>query len=276
MSQMLPGDWPINPNDTDGATLAEKLNRLSAAQLSGMAGATRPAGLTAGGVWIRNAANGSFEAMLFDGAADRRIFTLSPGGSAPPVFDGVYSRAETDAALADLAAQIAALSGVPRGFIFIWSGSVAAIPAGYALCNGQNGTPDLRDRFVMGAGGAFAVNAKGGRSAITEVPTHDHGPGSLAAGAAGGHNHAITDPGHTHTVTDGIATQSGDANLETGRRATVLPATTTRTTANRQTGISLAAAPNHTHPLTGRAASEGQSSVDVLNPYFALAYVMKL
>jgi len=37
------------------------------------------------------------------------------------------------------------------GGIIMWSGTIASIPAGYYLCNGSNGTPDLRDRFVVGA-----------------------------------------------------------------------------------------------------------------------------
>jgi len=45
----------------------------------------------------------------------------------------------------------AARSGrqIPRGIICMWSGSIATIPAGWAFCNGANGTPDLRDRFVI-------------------------------------------------------------------------------------------------------------------------------
>lgn len=48
---------------------------------------------------------------------------------------------------------------IPTGTIIIWSGSLAAIPTGYYLCNGSNGTPDLRDRFVVGAGNSYAVGA---------------------------------------------------------------------------------------------------------------------
>lgn len=52
--------------------------------------------------------------------------------------------------------------------IIIWSGSVVNIPSGWYLCNGSNGTPDLRGRFVIGAGGSYSVNATGGSS------THNH------------------------------------------------------------------------------------------------------
>ena len=67
---------------------------------------------------------------------------------------------------------------VPKGAIIIWSGSVNDIPAGWVLCDGTNGTPDLRDRFVLGAGNNYAVNATGGEAehvlTINEIPKHAH------------------------------------------------------------------------------------------------------
>jgi len=50
-----------------------------------------------------------------------------------------------------------AATPIPSGGIFLWSGSIGSIPAGYVLCNGSNGTPDLRNRFVVGAGSTYAV-----------------------------------------------------------------------------------------------------------------------
>ncbi|MBR3628015.1 MAG: hypothetical protein IKN42_04115 [Elusimicrobia bacterium] len=67
---------------------------------------------------------------------------------------------------------------VPKGGIIIWSGSVNDIPAGWVLCDGSNGTPDLRDRFVLGAGNNYAVGATGGEEThkltIDEMPSHSH------------------------------------------------------------------------------------------------------
>ena len=66
----------------------------------------------------------------------------------------------------------------PAGAIVAWSGSVDAIPVGWALCNGENGTPDLRDKFILGAGGSYSVGAAGGEAAHTlttlEIPDHNH------------------------------------------------------------------------------------------------------
>jgi len=51
---------------------------------------------------------------------------------------------------------------LPVGTILLWSGSIATIPNGFALCDGSNGTPDLRNRFIINAGDAYAVDETGG------------------------------------------------------------------------------------------------------------------
>ena len=69
-------------------------------------------------------------------------------------------------------------TGIPSGFIGIWSGAANAIPSGWYLCNGSNGTPDLRNRFIVGAGSGYSVGSTGGANTVTlsinEMPAHDH------------------------------------------------------------------------------------------------------
>jgi microcystin-dependent protein len=69
-------------------------------------------------------------------------------------------------------------SGIPSGGIIMWSGSATAIPSGWTLCNGANGAPDLRNRFILGAGSTYAVGAVGGEEThkltIDEMPSHSH------------------------------------------------------------------------------------------------------
>lgn len=77
---------------------------------------------------------------------------------------------------------------LPKGIICLWYGSIVSIPSGWALCNGTGGTPDLRDRFLVGAGNSYAVNSTGGN--IT-------------------HNHSFTSDGHSHTLDVGAFIQSG-------------------------------------------------------------------
>ena len=77
---------------------------------------------------------------------------------------------------------ITGLGAMPLGGIALWSGSAGDIPDGWALCNGQtvNGrtTPDLRNRFLVGAAGEYAVSAIGGEKTHTltenEMPNHRH------------------------------------------------------------------------------------------------------
>lgn len=77
------------------------------------------------------------------------------------------------------------LSPVPIGGIILWSGSVASIPSGWALCNGSNGTPDLRNRFVVGAGSTYSPGNTGGLDKVTlslaEMPSHFHQIGVMVA-----------------------------------------------------------------------------------------------
>jgi hypothetical protein len=67
---------------------------------------------------------------------------------------------------------------IPRGTIIMWHGDSRTIPKGWAICNKQNGTPDLRDRFIVGAGNTYKVNATGGEERVSlkinEMPRHSH------------------------------------------------------------------------------------------------------
>jgi len=77
---------------------------------------------------------------------------------------------------------------LPKGIITIWSGAIADIPGGWALCDGTLGTPDLRDRFIIGAGSTFAPDATGG---------------------AATHSHPFTTDGHFHTLTVAFTNATG-------------------------------------------------------------------
>lgn len=71
-----------------------------------------------------------------------------------------------------------------QGIIALWSGAVVDIPFGWKLCDGNNGTPDLRDRFIVGAASAYAVGDNGGSDTHNHtLPTASHGH-DLAAVAA--------------------------------------------------------------------------------------------
>lgn len=71
-----------------------------------------------------------------------------------------------------------ASASLPSGLIAIWKGSTSTIPTGWVLCDGSNGTPDLRDKFVLGAGNSYGVGDTGGEETHTltvdEIPNHTH------------------------------------------------------------------------------------------------------
>jgi len=75
----------------------------------------------------------------------------------------------------------AAINYFRRGMIQIWYGGLTSLPAGWILCNGDNGTPDLRNRFVVGAGWSYATGTRAGTKNHTHVSdtTHYH---NLASG----------------------------------------------------------------------------------------------
>lgn len=143
-------------------------------------------------------------------------------------------------------------NGIPSGVIVMWSGSIASIPSGWALCNGTSGTPDLRDRFLVGAGSSYAVGATGGSTdAIVISHTHTF---STTTSSNGDHN-------HTYNTKSGTAPQSGSAT-----QCWVGDATATTSTAGA-----------HVHSVSGTTASTGSSGTNAnLPPYYALAYIMKL
>ena len=74
--------------------------------------------------------------------------------------------------------NLTGVSGIPSGFIGLWSGATNAIPSGWVLCDGNNGTPNLRDRFVVGAGSSYSVDDTGGAANVTltinQIPSHNH------------------------------------------------------------------------------------------------------
>ena len=142
------------------------------------------------------------------------------------------------------------------GMIILWSGSIASIPSGFALCDGTSGTPDLRDRFVVGAGSTYAVDATGG-SADATLPTHTHTATSTSTS---------TDSGHTHPTVGGTGNASGGGGSFTAAFVDGITHTST-------SGTSTA---NVTTTTTTTNANAGTSGTNAnLPPYYALCYIMK-
>ncbi|WP_321321486.1 hypothetical protein [Labilibaculum sp.] len=133
---------------------------------------------------------------------------------------------------------------VPRGLISMWSGNLASLPRGWSLCDGTNDTPDLRGRFIVGAGGAYDPGANGGNDSIAlssaQLPSHSHGAGSLQ----------LSDTQLADYIASNNNTLSHNDNISAGVVA-------------------------KTVSITGNTGSIGDgATIDIRPKYYALAYIM--
>jgi hypothetical protein len=148
-------------------------------------------------------------AITFSGEV---TFSGTVTGILPTIEEGDADKVLTVNAGEDGVEWAAVPDGVPSGVIVMWSGTVATIPTGWFLCDGENDTPDLRDRFIVGAkeddGGVAKTNVTGSltQSGDGTIPSHTH-----------------TGPDHTHTYSIGSNTGTGMAiggSAQTGTLST--------------------------------------------------------
>lgn len=170
-----------------------------------------------------------------------------------------------DSIVAGVAASVTSLSSstspflVPAGAILLWSGSVASIPSGWLLCDGTSGTPNLRDRFVVGAGNAYAVGATGGADTVTlletNMPNHAHTFSATTSGAGA----------HTHDIKVGDGYQGGGIYLDQGAE-----------NGGYYSSAFTSGVGDHTHIVSGNTTWVGGNQAhENRPPYYALAYIMK-
>ncbi len=170
---------------------------------------------------------------------------------------------------------------VPAGTIVMWAGS--SVPSGWAICDGSNGTPDLRGRFIVCAGQAtstsspgdlnpnYVTNTKGGENTHTlvvgELPKHQHEASTNNA------NITVSGGSHAHNVTpNGQGTGAQRAGGNSGGLASDSPATLSTATAT------------HTHPTSEFSGKVGDGGNSGLNnqghenrpAFYVLQFIMKL
>lgn len=165
---------------------------------------------------------------------------------------------QTLATAVDASAQIVqAISLIPTGVIVMWSGSIASVPNGWFLCSGANGTPDLRDRFLVGAGSTYAVGVTGGSKDAT-LPAHTHTGNTSSAGA---HTHVIYVASDSYGVGDQSTSWSDTGGNDEQTRYDKTAGATNE-------------AGNHAHSFTSDSTGSSATNAN-LPPYYALAYIMK-
>ncbi|SEO82806.1 hypothetical protein [Propionispora vibrioides] len=162
--------------------------------------------------------------VLFDGSADITITAKADGGNSDTVGGKTVEEIITESSTASL----------PIGSIVMWFGSISTIPVNWNLCDGSNGTPDLRNRFVVGAGqeggihtagvngpgsGYYSPGSIGGEDThkltIDEMPSHNHsihGYGGVSFKGSGGD--IVPSSGGSYTWTDGIYNTGSDQSHE--------------------------------------------------------------
>lgn len=130
------------------------------------------------------------------------------------------------------------------GMIVMWSGSASTVPEGWALCNGKNGTPDLQDRFIVGAGREYGAGTTGGCASLS--------------GTTGQTTLTIDQiPSHTHKVGCYLSGTFGEGIYKEGTTNAAGNTVPTKATGGGQ---------SHSHSLSG----------STVPPYYALCYIMKL
>lgn len=152
---------------------------------------------------------------------------------------------------------------LPKGIVMLWSGSSASIPSGWALCNGATigslVTPDLRDKFLVGAGTTYIVGATGG-SADSIVVSHTH-TNSVTT---------VADHSHPSGIRLEAATASTYGVAYTAPSGNCVDHIDTNTTFSNYT----LPAGAHTHTVTVDSAGVSGTNTN-LPPYYALCYIIK-
>ena len=204
--------------------------------------------------------------------------TVVAGNVITPKITGVANRPESDLYLRSgnvplvFGSRILVDRHLLQNMIFMFHGSVASIPPEFQLCDGTNGTPNLKDKFIVGAGNTYAPGDQlggGTNRATTESGAHGHTVGNTALSI-----NQMPKHGHlTRYSTASGRTSEGQGSLMLVAAGTIqnkFEGYITSSTAGEAIAAEGGGA-THSHSLTG--ASGHTHSVDIRPPYYALCYI---
>ncbi len=195
------------------------------------------------------------------------------------------------------------LEGIPSGGITMWSGDLGEIPDGWQLCDGSHGSPDLRERFVMGAADGQDPGATGGTNsfvlALAQMPSHTHGATAATAGAhthsastgsAGSHSHSGSTGGggsHSHSIGSdnsrgsSLTRPGGGVGGSQSNQSAVNSVSHSHSVSALSSGgghthtVTVNSGGAHTHTVSINSTGSG-SSIDNRPAFYAMAFIYKL
>ena len=192
--------------------------------------------------------------------------------------DLTYNPATNTLNVPNISGNGSGLSGIEAfvtGMIILWYGNTGNIPTGFVLCDGNNSTPDLRNRFVVGAGDSYSVNNTGGNSNVTlstsQLPSHNHsvsvsGTTDNPSPALTGDVRRISEGFRASGTASGVFTKVNDPNNPITGASSNSPVA----------GFTFDGTHTHTFSASGTSGNEGVgSSIENRPPYYALCYIMK-
>ena len=168
---------------------------------------------------------------------------------------------------------------VPKGVINMWSGSPTSLPYGWALCDGSNGTPDLRGRFIVGYNpndtDYNAIGRTGGAKLVTlttsHMPAHNHG-GTLTTSSNGNHVHSVNDYyfSESNNQVSGVNGRETLSNDTIGSNRTDYD---NKYLYYKTHNTFSSGSHSHTVALTSQGSNAPHENRP---PYYTLAYIMKI
>lgn len=154
-------------------------------------------------------------------------------------------------------------SGLPVGAILLWNSSIGSIPTGWALCDGNNGTPNLTDKFIIGAGSTYSIGDIGG-SSTSGVGEHTH-TAPPTTGEDGDHFHVFTNP-HTHTTTGPTVSSNAGAHNHLNNSVPESEALLSAGPHTHNYSFTTDAAGAHGHPISTNSANSHDHDPSTTNP----------
>lgn len=221
-----------------------------------------------------NITNGRFATVLGNSTQP-----LNPGSFTTDIYLGIQVDGEATEMtprqkMTSVAFAFSAGGSVPVGGIIMWSGSVATIPAGWALCDGTNSTPNLSGKFVIGTNATFAQGTTGGN--LNHFHKGFSEGGDLRASIGSGASGELIELRSFPALSPNTNNQAYGAGYQT-----------LRITNSNYSNLGSAAVPYYFTPVYGYTSSgfqgvpvssgaNGSATAGSLPPYYSLAYIMRV